>query len=72
MLQTRRSTLRLAQKTRLRPQRRHETTKATTSHAASAGHAGPPHSSHHPEPVNEPLGVRPLLLLTPNPYNQLL
>ncbi|MCJ1246149.1 hypothetical protein MMC30_003354 [Trapelia coarctata] len=52
MLQIRRSTIRLAQKTRLRPQRRQE----TTSHAASAGHAGPPHSSHHPEPVNESFG----------------
>ncbi|MCJ1378410.1 hypothetical protein MMC17_001508 [Xylographa soralifera] len=57
MLQTRHSAaLRLSRSFRLRPQRRHDTTKATTGHSAAAGHAEPVSHAHHPEPVNEPLG----------------
>ncbi|MCJ1408963.1 hypothetical protein MMC19_003040 [Ptychographa xylographoides] len=56
MLQTRRSALRLARKVRHQPQRRHDTTKATTGHSAAAGHHEPTKHAHHPEPQNESFG----------------
>ncbi|MCJ1295377.1 hypothetical protein MMC34_006939 [Xylographa carneopallida] len=57
MLSPRPSALRLARFSRLRPQhRRHDTTKATTGHATSAGQAEPVAHAHHAEPVNESLG----------------
>ncbi|MCJ1434691.1 hypothetical protein MMC27_004060 [Xylographa pallens] len=56
MLPTRHSALRLRRSFRLRPQRRHDTTKATTGHSAAAGRAEPVAHAHHPEPVNESLG----------------
>ncbi|MCJ1419784.1 hypothetical protein MMC32_006140 [Xylographa parallela] len=71
MLQTRHSALRLSRSFRLRPQRRHDTTKATTGHSAAAGHAEPVAHAHHPEPANEPLGVRcpsSQSPLTPSPF----
>lgn len=59
MLQTRRSAVRVAQRLRNRQQLRFDSSVTSSGHAASAGKAEPTHHGHHPEPVNESLGVRP-------------
>ncbi|MCJ1474298.1 hypothetical protein MMC13_002956 [Lambiella insularis] len=56
MLQTRRTALRIARDISRHPQRRYDSVKPETGHAASAGHASPVSHAHHPEPVNESLG----------------
>ncbi|MCJ1300793.1 hypothetical protein MMC08_003592 [Hypocenomyce scalaris] len=61
MLQTRRTAIRLAQRTCRRQQRRHDSSSThppgkSSGHQDSAGQYEPTHHAHHPEPVNESLG----------------
>ncbi|MCJ1314506.1 hypothetical protein MMC25_008188 [Agyrium rufum] len=56
MLQARRNTLRFARDFRCQYQRRYETVKPETGHAAAAGHAEPVHHGHHPAPADESFG----------------
>lgn len=62
MLQTRRSAVRVVQRTCRRQQRRYDSSSTqppgkSSGHQESAGHYEPTHHAHHPEPVNESLGV---------------
>ncbi|KAI4134968.1 MAG: hypothetical protein LQ347_001080 [Umbilicaria vellea] len=62
MLQTRRCGARLLQRTCRRQQRRYDSDSTkppgtSSGHQESAGHYEPTHHAHHPEPVNESLGV---------------
>lgn len=62
MLQTRRDLARLVRQTYRRSQRRHASSThppgEPSGHAAAAGKNEPTHHGHHPEAVNESLGVR--------------
>lgn len=63
MLQQQRQLSRVLVQASRRQQRRYETNYAkdndttATAHHASAGNYEPTQHAHHPEPVNEPLGV---------------